>query len=462
MDMSLLKAFSKDLRGNTTIMFALAVVPLLLAAGAGIDMLRANSTQTVLQGAADAAAIAGAASGKTNQDDLMKIVTDYVIANGVPKAVEAISSLDAALDQKNRTFSVTLKGKINTSLMRIAGISTMDVGAYSQVSLGNEGLEVALVLDNTGSMNDSNRLPALKAAAKQLVDEVFTAAGGNYIKVGVVPFSEYVNVGMGNRNAAWINVPADTSSTTNQCWDTYPAATKSNCRMETSSWSLDGVPQSSTYEVCDWNYGTPVQQCGPVTNSLTWNGCVGSRGIAEDVGIGNPASRYPGVQNVNCPVDLLPLTSDKSTVNAKIEAMTGVGNTYIPSGLVWGWNILDNQEPFNQAKSAGWMKAHGGTKALVLMTDGDNTLTPTYPYHGPDGGNTGVANSKVTALCDNIKGTNITLYTVSLMVTNPVSKAMLVNCASDGSKAFSADDPAALAQAFKHITESLLAMRFVK
>ena len=460
--MSWLKNFSKDVRGNTAVIFALTVVPLILAAGASIDWVRANRVQTVLQGAADAAAVAGSASGKTSNADLMKIVTDYVVANGAADAVDSISTLDYNLDQSNRTFSVTIRGNMKTTLMGVAGVSSLDVGAYSQVGLANEGMEVALVLDNTGSMNDSNRLSALKAAAKQLVDEVFKAAGNNYVRIGVVPFSEYVNVGLGNRNQPWIDVPADTSTTVNQCWDTYPDATKSNCRMETSSWTLDGVPQTSTYEVCDWNYGTPVSQCGPVTNSQTWNGCVGSRSVTTDTSIGDPSTKYPGMQNVSCPIEVLPLSNDRVEVGSKIDDMTGVGNTYIPSGLVWGWNMLDPNAPFTEAKSASWMAAHGGTKAIVVMTDGDNTLTPAYPYHVPDGGNTGVANSKVTELCNNIKGQDITIYTVSLMVTNPVSKAMLVNCATDGNKSFAADDPTALAEAFKRITESLLALRFVK
>jgi Flp pilus assembly protein TadG len=460
--MSMMKKFASDVRGNTAIMFALTIVPLVLAAGASIDWVRVNRTQTVLQGAADAAAVAGSASGLTTKPELMQVVTDYAVANGAADAVDSITSFNFDLDEHNRTFSVTIKGKMKTALMGIAGISSLDVDAYSEVGLANEGMEVALVLDNTGSMTDSNRLPALKAAAKQLVDEVFKASGSNYVKIGVVPFSEYVNVGLGNRNAPWINVPADTSTTTNQCWDTYPNATKSNCRMETSTWTLDGIPQTSTYEVCDWNYGTPVQQCGPVTNSLTWNGCVGSRSVTTDTSIGDPGTKYPGVQNVNCPIELLPLTTDKAAINSKIDSMTGVGNTYIPAGLIWGWNILDPNHPYTEAKSASWMSDHGGTKAIVLMTDGDNTLTPAYPMHIPDGGNAGIANSKVTEICDNIKGQNITVYTVSLMVSNPVSKAMLVNCATDGNKSFTADDPTALSEAFKRITESLLALRFVK
>jgi Flp pilus assembly protein TadG len=460
--MSLLKKFSKDLRGNTTIMFALAVVPMLLASGAAIDFLRANSTQTVLQGAADAAAVAGAASGETSDAALLAVVQEYVNSNGAPEAVDAISSIKARLDEDDRTFSVTIKGTLNTSLMRLAGITSMDVGAFSQVGMGKDALEVALVLDNTGSMNDSNRLPALKAAAKSLVAEILKDSDKHYVRVGIVPFSEYVNIGKGNRNASWAAIPADTSSTGNSCWDTYPNATKSNCHMEDATSYSDGIPTTYSQEVCDWNYGAAVQQCGPYTQTQTWDGCVGSRSVSDDVIIGNLGFKYPGVQNVYCPAPLKPLSDDKGDIDAAIDSMTGTGNTYIPAGLVWGWNLVNSGDPFNEAKSKGWMKSHGGTKAIVLMTDGDNTLQPSYPYHSDNGGDATLANSKVAALCDNIKGDDITIFTVSLMVNNPVSKAMLVNCASDGNKAFTADDPAALQVAFKHITEALMAMRFVK
>jgi Flp pilus assembly protein TadG len=460
--MSLLKKFAKDIRGNTAIIFALAIVPMVLAAGASIDWVRANHTQTILQGAADAAAIAGASSGETSHAALEKIVADYVNANGVPEALTSITNVESNMDEHNGKFSVTIKGKIKTSLMHIAGISEMELGAFSEVGMGNRAMEVVLVLDNTGSMNASNRLPALKDASKQLVAELLKKQEDNYIRIGIVPFSEYVNVGKPNRNASWISVPADTTSTTNSCWDTYPNATKSNCRMESGTWSNDGVVTPYTNEVCDWDYGSPVQQCGPSTATMTWDGCVGSRSVTEDTVIGNLNIRYPGVQNVSCPAPLMPLDDDQDDINDAIDAMVGTGNTYIPSGLLWGWNVLDADDPIGEAKSSGWMKSHGGVKAIVLMTDGDNTLQPSYPYHTSNGGIAGPANAKVTELCNNIKGEDITIYTVSLMVTDPVSKGMLVDCATDGTKAFEADDPSALSQAFKHITESLIAMRFVK
>ena len=50
-------------------MFALSAIPVLLAAGAGIDYARYNTAQTHLQAALDAAALAGAAaSGKSDTE----------------------------------------------------------------------------------------------------------------------------------------------------------------------------------------------------------------------------------------------------------------------------------------------------------------------------------------------------------------------------------------------------------
>lgn len=452
--------FGKDCRGNVGIMLALVIIPILVAAGAGIDMLRQNNAQTILQSATDAAAIAGASSGSQAPGFLKKIAEDYLKTNHAIDALTVVDTLETNLDTKQRTFSVTLAGKIDTTLMSLVGINQMDVGAFSEVSLTSNGIEVALVLDNTGSMNQGTRLPTLKSSAKALVNEVLSKSGSSYARVGVVPFSEYVNVGMGNRNATWIAVPADTTTTQNICSDTYPNAVASNCRMVPGVGYKDGVPYNYTYKVCDWNYGAPVQQCRTYKNTTTWGGCVGSRSVTLDTRIDQLNKPYPGVQNVRCPAPLIGLSDNPAALNSSIDGMVATGSTYIPSGLLWGWNLLDEGDPITGAKSKSWMKANGGTKALVLMTDGDNTLSADYPYHW--GNNTDLANSKVTELCDNIKGDGITVYTVSLSVTNPVSQAMLNNCASDPKKAFAASDPAELANAFKQITESLMAMRLTR
>jgi Flp pilus assembly protein TadG len=440
-------------------MVALALVPMLAVAGAAVDMVQTNRAKSVLQGAADAAVLAGASSKILNDAELTKIVEDYVEANGTSQVLDQVDSIVSNLDKNTRTFSVKITGKRNTSLMYLAGISKVDLTAYAEVSLGGDGLEVALVLDNTGSMLDSGRLPALKTSAKLLVNDLLaTASSGAYVRVGIVPFSDYVNVGLSRRSQPWLDVDNDATVTAYSCWDTYPDATKSNCRNLPAY--NDGIPTGTTYEQCDWNYGTAVKVCGNQTSTTTWSGCVGSRAEPLDASIGTPATRYRGLSNLTCTSEIQVLTNDKAKLDAKIDSLVATGETYIPPGLLWGWNMLDSKQPLIEAKTTSAMDAMGGSKALVLMTDGANTRSADAPYHW--GADAVKANTKTAELCAGIKADKITVYTVAFMVTDTTSKDLLANCASDPSKVFTADNAAQLAKAFSEIGNSLTAMRLTK
>jgi hypothetical protein len=98
------------------------------------------------------------------------------------------------------------------------------------------------------------------------------------------------------------------------------------------------------------------------------------------------------------------------------------------------------------------------------MTDGQNTLASYSPYHwgGAGASDWAKGDAKMATLCGNIKNDNITVYTVAFMVTEPASISLMANCASDPSKAFTADSAAELAKAFKDVGESLTAMRISK
>jgi Putative Flp pilus-assembly TadE/G-like len=460
-----LSHFLRNCAGNTGMMLALALVPMGIAAGVAVDMVQTNNTLTVLNGASDAAALAGASSGETSQSKLDAIVEDYLRANGAMHVLDQIDSIEAKRDDAKRVFSVLIKGKRRTSLMQLAGFDSMDLHSFSEVALGGDGLEVALVLDVTASMNSAGRMPALKVAAKGIVDDLLEATeNGAYVKMGIVPFAQYVNVGLSRRNANWLQVDDDSSVTDpNACWNTYPNAVSFNC--VDVPYVIDGVDQGTTTQSCEWNYGTPVEVCGPSTNTITWNGCVGSRPDPKDVLIsGATVDKYPGLMNAWCGTEIVTLTDDKDSLKTTIDSFTGVGETYIPQGLLWGWNMLDENPPLAEAKSAEWMADRKGTKALVLMTDGENTLYPDGQYHwtATSAAQRELANDKTAQLCENIKNDKIVVYTVSFMVTDPTALDLLQGCATDSTKSFSADNAAELAQAFKDIGDALMAMRLSK
>ncbi len=449
------------MRGNTAIMTALAIVPILVASGAGIDMMRANNAQTVLQAAADAAAIAGAASKLTSDAAIKVVVIDYLKSNGAIDVMDSVDKIEAKLDKSKRTFEVKIRGKLKTSLMSIAGISNMELGAYSEIVMGGNALEVALVLDNTGSMNSEGRLTSLKVAATDMVTKLMKMkSDGADVKIGIVPFGDYVNVGIANRGEPWVDVPADSKKLTNVCNTTYPEATSSNCRDVTGVYSNDGVPTPYTYQVCDWVYGNPVTTCSNQNYTNSWNGCVGSRNAPLDESIGSPSTPYPGLLNTSCPSEITGLTANEVQLKNQISAMNAVGATYIPQGLLWGWNVLDASKPITGGRTNAAMKLAGGSKAIVLMTDGANTRSADGKYHW--GSDVSAANTKTASLCRNIKSDEIKIYTVSLMVDDITAKNLLISCASDPSMAYSADNAAELAKAFEDIGDSLMALRVSK
>jgi Flp pilus assembly protein TadG len=396
-----LKRLLNDQAGNIAVSMAIVALPLLVSAGAAMDFARANHVRTVLQNAADAAALAGATNQDKSDAALTLIVSQYLDANGANDALRFVSKIEQKTDKTKGTFSVTIAGKIDTGLMAVTGLADMDVHAFSEVNLGSQALELALVLDNTGSMSGS-KIANLKSAANNLID-ILKQESSDYAetKIAVVPFAEYVNVGPSRLGESWIN-----------------AAT------------LGGQP---------------------------FTGCVGSRSSPSDLQAGASGEAYPAIANQPCNVELLPLTSNISAVKSRISAMVSTGYTYIPTGLLWGWNVLDSDAPFTEGRTKAALQELKGRKVIVLMTDGENTISPTYPTH--DGFDVASSNAKLTELCGKVKDDSIEIYTVSFMVPTDTIKDILTACASDPQKYFDADNSAELSSAFAQIGRDLSAIR---
>jgi hypothetical protein len=320
-------------------------------------------------------------------------------------------------------------------------------------------LEAVLVLDNTKSMEGA-KMTALKDSASDLVDTIM-ADTDNTVKVGVVPFSTYVNVGMSRRNASWINVPADYSETNYSCHDTYPDAVSSNCRQETYTCTSDGVTSTCSHEVCDWDNGEPVKFCGNQTSNNVWRGCVGSRDYPLNVKDEDFASnRVPGLLNEWCPAEILPMTDSKSVVQSRISGMSVQGDTYIPSGLTWGLRLISSDDPFTEGTSYADLETQAGVKALILMTDGANTRSPAYPKHS--GSDVSLANDLTTELCDEIKSKKVFIHTIAFEVTDTTIQNLLRNCASEPAKYYDASDAAELSAAFDSIGDDLKRLALTK
>ena len=491
----LARRFGRNESGATLALFAFAGVGLICMAGVVIDYGRLTKEHTSLQAATDAAALAAARLPSKDSATMQAAANKFFVANTANLNGNNIQITKFNFEESTGTVSVEASGVLDTSLMSIAGVKTMGYSSRSAAVKEVTGtVEMALVLDNTWSMSESaggsdSKITVLKSAAKDLVNTVLSAGGTN-VKIGIVPFADYVNVGTGNRGQSWISVPADYTEVT-----PVPAVEPKCVTISTKSVCTKGAPKTctrytdgvaSTYDctpqTCVNVPITPYESCtkgSPASQSVKnfkWYGCVYTRNSGTTLLMPDqtPSTLYKGFVDTSqkCLSPIVPLTSTKSTLTSAIDGLIIEKNgyrpsTYIPDGLVWGVNILSNAAPFSEG--AVYDTANKlPRKALVLMTDGDNTRLFNSAKGDHSDLSTNAAtkatqktkvNSDTSAVCTEAKAKNIEVFTVAFAVTDMDTKKMLQGCATDAAHYYDATDSAALSAAFQSIGQSLTSLR---
>jgi Flp pilus assembly protein TadG len=452
-----------DRRGATAIWFSLSAVAVAMLTFGGLDFARATAEKSRIQNALDAAVLLAARAGQLDNAKL-DTLGDNAFQSQLQGSGSYASTVTSTFSNGDNDSVVGVAtAKIDTLVLGLLSYDYFTVGAYTKVKRGqNESLELALVLDTTGSMSGA-RLTSLKTAATNLVNTL-TADEKAKVKIAVVPFAQYVNTGVSRRNEPWMNVPADwVEDVPSKC---TTQTTKTTCQTQTFPCVKynDGVPYNST---CSKNVNCvtvtlkpPVTTCTkPSKVTHKYNGCTGSPAYPRNVSDSDPTRRYPGFLDLGCGSQLTPLTTNMTTVRSAITALTATGETYIPSGLAWGFNVISNPIPFTEAAPYGAGGVNSNPrKAIVLMTDGQNTKLMTKSNGRHDANPTGVAteaNTFTKELCANIKAAKIDVYTVAFQVTDDTIKTILKDCASGPSYYFDAADASALNKAFAEISLSL-------
>lgn len=444
------RAFRTDTAGSVLPLAALCIVPLLGIVALAIDYGRATSAKTQLQFALDSATLGAAKTLLTEGARPERIVTDYITTNFTRQASGLTPNIATQMPSQNM-LRATASVDVPTTFAQVIGMPSLKVNLQSVAKFGLGSAEIALVLDNTGSM-DGAKLDGLKQAASSLVDVLFQPQNASQsVKIGLVPFTYYVNVGTEYRNAAWMDVAHDSSTTGESCWDTYPDAVYSNPVTVTDVCYNDGVGSPCSYTSYTVDWGRPVQACGPVTTTTAWNGCVGSRAYPADLGdTADASNRVPGIMDVTCSSPIQRLSNSPTTVKNQINSMVATGETYIASGLLWGWRLLSPNPPF----ADGAANSADLRKIMVLMTDGANTKSPNYPDH--EGGDVALADQLTGQLCTNIKQAGITIYTIAFAVSDPATADRLAACSSGQPFTYSASTVSQLQDAFRSIGNQLV------
>ncbi len=437
-------------------MFGGAILLIAASAGIALDYGRAFSARTEIQQVLDSAVFNAAKASVKSGSDPDTAVRQFFNSSAQLKPEVTIANV-AGGKRNGNVFTGSASAKVDTTFMRVFGTQSIDISVDSEVIYGIDKAHAVLVLDATASMAGS-KFDTLKRAASDLVDTLYdTPNADQNIKVGIVPFSRYVNVGLHNRNAPWLTVADDYSTTENVCRTTRPVTSKSGCSQMTGTGYNDGVPYTYTYEQCtSYTYGPEETNCADQTTNHVWRGCVGSRNHPLNVSDSGYGDKVPGLLNTWCPSALTPLSSSKTALKSAISAMTTSGDTYVPSGLAWGWRVLSKADPFAEAAADNGSnkKIH---RYLVLMTDGANTRSPNYPDH--NGSNASQSNDLTTELCNNVKAEGIRVFTIAFEVSDSTIKSLLESCASRTTDFYDATSSSKLMAAFKNIGDSMTQIR---
>jgi Flp pilus assembly protein TadG len=397
-------AWLRDRGGATAIIYGVLAIPLCGFVGAAVDYSRYHSGEVEMQNALDAAALAG---GRAYENTLggfaereaaaEQAAKDFFKAN-FPDLAYGMSQPQIQVTPDAKTVKVSATSKMPTTFMNILGLSEMTIAATSTVIRNGRGVELVLVMDNTGSMrstasgSSSNKITGMKNAAKKLVDILYN--GRETIEnfhVALVPYAAMVNVG--NQHTDWVERPGGGSW---EWWANYvyfPDTEWKGCVMARSDPHDESDDTSSTekWEVMAWpstkdvvfkdKYGNEmwVREQGdwiPIKGDNEWPP-IDERNNSQNDGTG---------PNLGCPPPITPLIQAKTDVVAAIDEMQPWhrGGTMSNLGLAWGWRVI----------SPKWRGLWGGDtpdefpldyntpnwdKVVILLTDGVNEW---YDWNG--------------------------------------------------------------------------------
>jgi Flp pilus assembly protein TadG len=437
--------------GNIAVIFAIALVPLLGFVGAAVDYTRANGARSSMQSALDSTALMVSkdlSQGNITQSQVDARAQAYfkeLYTNSDAKSSATIHADYSSSSSMGSNIKVEGVGVVTTNFLKVAGFPTLNFNTSSTATWGSVRMRVAMALDNTGSMAQDGKMPAMQNAAKALVDQLSAVSKTDGdIYISVIPFAKDVNVGASNYNQSWIDFTD---------WDNDPA---------TETFGTCSKPSKTTRSDCessnrrDW---TP--------DYSKWTGCVTDRDQDYDTKNTAPTSsvtRFPAEEYIsgfekfckpgNSPYlqPIMPLSYNWSAIKTLIGNMQPTGNTNQGIGMAWAWMTLTQSDPYNAPPKD---PNYTYKDIIILLSDGLNTQNRWYS-------NAAQIDARQKILCDNAKAAGITVYTVQVNTGGDPTSAVLQYCASAPENFYVVTSASQTAAVFSSIGTSLSKLRVAK
>jgi Flp pilus assembly protein TadG len=433
--MKTVRCFKSDNRGATATVFGLTVIPVLALIGAAVDYGRASAAHAHMQKAVDAAALALVRDAGILKETELRARAQSVFTS-VLGTDSSITAAPVTVTRQGKTVRVEASGTVRTAFMRIAGLDDMAIDGTAVAAWGRKKIELALVLDNTGSMASKNKLQELKQASYDLLDKLETAAkdvgDDDLVKVSIVPFNSKVNVGRNHKDASWI---------TFRPHDPNPAL-----RMSRNDWEGCVTDREQVQDLDARDDGQITADPSTLHLASVCGEYFGGRLDRQEL------------------AEIRPLTSNFAALRQTIKSMKAEGCTNITIGAAWGLDTLSDKGPFTGATAYGTPDVE---KIMVLLTDGNNTRSRAYRNtdHCSEGTYIGAQiDQRTRKVCDTIKaptyGQRIRLYTIRVIEGNATLLSECASTGEDGKPLYhDVRDASGIHGVFKDILNEILATR---
>lgn len=443
--------FCADTRGNLMIMLGFAAVALVGCVGIAVDTSVAYNVRAKMSAAVDAAALAGARAwaSPTRNADIQNFFSANFEAGYMGSVVEPV---DIAVSPQDRTVTVTARANIPTFFMSVLGTDSIDIEASAQATLSSRDVEVALVLDVTGSMEDD--MDDLRTAANDLVDIVVQDLQDPFrSRVALVPYSVGVNVG------------------------SYADAVRGAMTMGAVC-QYSAEPTCETYRFQNAKNGDWTEQ--DVSTCVTER--TGPHAYTDaPPNLARVGPNYPRPDHNPCPAaTIMPLSDNKAALRTAINSLTDGGSTAGQIGIAWGWYMLAPNFAYlwpaaNQPMN--YNEVHLGQevmKVVIIMTDGDfNSVYNRGVLAKDSGTGSGWNDYKINqnstngspyvqsqALCSAMKAEGVIVYTVGFDIDGLTDAINLMNnCATSADHVYFPDSGTELKQAFRAIANEVAKLR---
>jgi len=469
-----LKHLRGDQSGSLLPAVAASMMMLTGATGIAIDGARMFYVKDVLQKSLDSAGLA--AGHAMELVDMEADANDFFDAN-IASVSNWVTNSDmvAAFSPDNKQITLTGTATVAASFTALFGFDQITLSATTEISRETRGMELALVIDNTGSMAWSGKMAAAKSAAAQLVETIYGSNDtGSNLWVSVVPYVAHVNIGP--EHESWLSAAGHAKIANGD----YLPTQWSGCVFARGAGDdqTDATPADHALEPWYWD-DEPNYSSYYAPNN--WIDGSGNRTVNEI-----NSRRYAKGPNRGCAQKILPLVASKTTVLASIDSMApwSFGGTASPVGLVWGWRVLSEK----------WQGLWGGDtpadlplanatpfmdKVIVVLTDGKNEF---ISRHSALGGSDYTAygtisqwgyssiytardelDTRFAHICSNIKNDGVIIYAITFGSTpDTATRSAFEFCASNPAFYFHAPSNNELQDVFDTIGRQLSNLRLAQ